>query len=538
MKRLHGRMLRVFCVLTALFSLLFLKTGSLSLGEQLLQTAARQSSFTLTVETTRGTIYDSKMRPLTGGGTKYLAAVAPCAENEMRILTDSRFLADRETLEKKLAEGYPFLTEVSGEIPDIPLVTIFSVRERYGETHTASHLLGYTTADGHGAAGIERAYDEVLTAASDTTTVTYAVDALRRPLAGEKPEIRLAQSPAAGVVLTIDSRLQEICEEVGGAHLKKGAVVLMEAATGKLRACASFPDYDPKKLAAAMQNEADAPLVNRTFSAYSLGSVFKTVTGSAALNEGIIPPDDFFCTGKVTVGDTDFHCFTRTGQGMLGLNDAMAKSCNPYFITLGLSCDPYRLHAAASDFSFGRSTIFAPGMASAAGSLPSAEELSSKGECANFSFGQGSLAATPIQVAQMLSGIVNGGYVQEASLVEGLTEDGAFLSEENARKTPVRAVSEAAAGRIKEALVYSVMETEEHKARPRVISAGGKTGTAQTGQFHGDGSEILQGWFAGFFPAEKPRYILVVLAEDAERGSSDAAPVFKEIVDRMTYREP
>ncbi len=536
MKQLHGRMLRIFCSFMALFSLLFLRTGSLSSGETLAETANRQSSFTLTVEKTRGTIYDSKMRPLTGTKEKYVAAVVPSEENEARILSDSRFLAEHSTLLEKLSEGYPFLTEVSGEISDIPQVTVFTLSERNTEEGLASHIVGYTNGDGTGVAGMEQAYDSLLSGVSAKTTVTYTVDALRRPLAGAEPQIRLAPEPVEGVVLTIDKRLQEICEEAGNRYLKKGAVVLMEAATGKLRACASFPDYDPADIAVAIADTENAPLVNRAFSAYNVGSVFKAVTASAALNDGINPPDDYFCTGQVTVGDTDFHCYTRTGQGKLDLNAAMTKSCNPYFIMLGLSCDPERFYATASDFSFGTATVFAPGMAAAAGTLPSAAELSSKGVCANFSFGQGSLTATPVQIAQMLSGIVNGGCVMQASLVEGTTKDGSFVSGPAETAAPVRAVTAETASRVKEALVRSVMDNEENKARPRYVSAGGKTGTAQTGRFHEDGTEILQGWFAGFFPAEEPQYILVVLAEDAEHGSSDAAPVFQEIVNRMTSR--
>lgn len=536
MKQLHGRMLRIFCFFMALFSLLFLRTGGLSSGEMLAETANRQSSFTLTVEKTRGTIYDSKMRPLTGTKEKYVAAVVPSEENESRILSDSRFLAERDTLLEKLSEGYPFLTEVSGDISDIPQVMVFTLSERYTEENIASHIVGYTNGDGTGVAGIEQAYDNLLSGVSAKTTITYTVDALRRPLAGAEPEVSLAPEPVEGVVLTIDKRLQEICEEIGSKYLKKGAVILMEAASGKLRACASFPDYDPTDIAAAIADTDNSPLVNRAFSAYNVGSVFKTVTASAALNEGITPPDDYFCTGKVTIGDTDFHCYTRTGQGILDLNTAMTRSCNPYFIMLGLSCDPERFYATASDFSFGTATVFAPGLATAAGTLPSVIELSSKGACANFSFGQGSLTATPIQIAQMLSGVVNGGCVTQASLVEGTTDDGSFVSDPVEEAAPVRAVTAETAERVKEALVRSVMDNEEHKARPRYVSAGGKTGTAQTGRFHEDGTEILQGWFAGFFPAEEPQYILVVLAEDAEHGSSDAAPVFKQIVDRMTSR--
>lgn len=124
------------------------------------------------------------MRPLTGTKEKYVAAVVPSEENEARILSDSRFLTEHATLLEKLSEGYPFLTEVSGEIPDIPQVTVFHSSERYAEDALASHIIGYTNGDGDGVSGIEQAYDSLLSDVSAKTTITYTVDALRRPLAG------------------------------------------------------------------------------------------------------------------------------------------------------------------------------------------------------------------------------------------------------------------------------------------------------------------------------------------------------------------
>lgn len=532
---MRNRMIAVYCIFVVLFSLLFLRTGSLSSGEELAETAQRQTAYTLTVETTRGTIYDTKMRPLTQNGAGYAAAILPTAENSERVLKDPRFLTDNEVLRGKLEAGYPFLAQSKAVITNIPQVTTIAVENRVA-SGVASHIIGYTNVSGEGMTGIEKVFDAHLRAIGSKTSITYAVDALRRPLIGAEPEIRYAQEPAAGVVLTIDRRLQEICEEISAKYLEKGAIVLMEAKTGKIRACASFPDYDTNDLTAALADTEGAPLVNRAFSAYNLGSVFKTVIAAAALTDGADPAELYECTGQVQVGDTVFRCAHRSGQGALDLNEAMAQSCNPYFITQGIPIDPRRLYAIAADLSFGSRTELAPGMISASGSLPTIEDLCLKGECANFCFGQGKLTATPIQVAQMLSGIVNEGCVMQASLVEGYTNNGVFLSEAAETTPPVRAISPEVADRVQEALIYSVMESEDHPAKPRYVTAGGKTGTAQTGRYHTDGSEVLQGWFAGFFPAEEPQYILVVLAEDSS-GSVDASPVFRAIADKITVKQ-
>lgn len=532
---MQRRMLAVFCAFTALFSLLILRIGELVSGEELAETAQRQTQYTLTVETTRGSIYDTKMRKLTGGEKEYLVSVLPTAANIRRLSDDHRVLTPAEVITQKASEGYPFLVRSKAVISNIPQAVTFGVEKRTAEDPAAVHIVGYTDAAQKGITGIEKAFDEYLASAAEKTTVTYAVDALRQPLKGAKPEIRYAPKAVEGVVLTIDKRLQTICEETGSRYLKKGAVVLMEAKSGKLRACASFPLYDPDNLAAALSDTENAPLVNRAFSAYNLGSVFKTVVAAAMLECGGDPSAIYECTGSVTVGDTVFRCAHRLGQGELDLNEAMAQSCNPYFITQGLSVDPVRLRAIAADFSFGSRTVFAPGMASAGGSLPSVEELCKKGECANFCFGQGLLTATPVQAAQMMSGIANGGCVSYASLIEGCTNDGMLLAEKAASGAAVRAVSQKTAERVKEALVYAVMESEDHPARPQFTTAGGKTGTAQTGRYDENGKELLQGWFAGFFPAEEPKYVLVVLAEESE-GSTAASPVFREIADAISKR--
>ena len=141
--------------------------------------------------------------------------------------------------------------------------------------------------------------------------------------------------------------------------------------------------------------------------------------------------------------------------------------------------------------------------------------------------------ATPVQVARMMSSVVNGGATPEAVLVEGTTESGRMVDARTEIPAPVKAMSSEVAGILQEDLAACVMEGENQNAKPQYISAGGKTATAQTGRFHENGDEVLQGWFAGFFPAENPRYVVVVLCEDARSGNQDASPVFREIADRL-----
>ena len=138
----------------------------------------------------------------------------------------------------------------------------------------------------------------------------------------------------------------------------------------------------------------------------------------------------------------------------------------------------------------------------------------------------------------MMNAFVSGGAMTPASLVEGTTVSGKLVDTPADDPVPTQAMRKETADAVKEVLVYTVMGVESHAARPKVVSAGGKTGTAQTGRFHENGEEIVEGWFVGFFPAENPSYVMAVLCEDAENGAKDASNTFREIVDQMTYRPP
>ncbi len=534
---MRKRMIRIFCLFCGLFCMVFVRTGSLSTDLSLEAMSSRQSVKTLSVAPTRGMIYDTKMRPLVNVQQQLFAAIAPCEKNREAVQSDWRFLSDIGARTAQWSAGTPFLTPVAASVDDLVQTATLTQTVRYGEKICAPHIIGYTNSDGKGVTGIERAYDKLLSGYG-ADAVSFTLDARGNPIPGVLPDRTRSEEAVEGIVLTIDRRLQMIVEEIGGEILAKGAVVLMEAGTGKLRACASFPAFDPNDVYGAMADEEGAPLLNRAFSSYSVGSTFKAAVAAAALTQGISLPADFCCTGSVAVGDTVFHCFHREGQGVLDFKHAMAGSCNPYFISLGQQIEPYGLRAMAEDLSFGRRTVFAPGFSSDGGTLPTVQTLKNKGQLANFSFGQGQFSATPIQLAQMMNTFISGGTMTPASLVEGTTVSGKMVDTPAQASAPTQAMDGATADAVKEALVYTVMGIDSHAARPKVVSAGGKTGTAQTGRFCEQGKEIVEGWFVGFFPAENPSYVMAVLCEDAENGAKDASNAFRKIVDQMTYRPP
>lgn len=521
----------MFCLLSLCSVLLIFRVGGIGLSDDLQETAASQTRYTLRFGETRGKIYDCRMRQLVDEEETYLAACLPTPEN-MAGLLESDALAGAD-IAALLETGRPFLAKCSVSELSLPDVQVFPVEKRNSETQLARHIIGYLNDSGQGLTGIERAFDSLLSEKNESSAISYSVNGKRQPLSGVKPQVSLAPIRTDGVVLTIDSRIQRVVEEIGGRMLQKGAIVVMEPDTGKLRAVASFPGYTEDTLALAVKDEENSPMLNRAFSAYSVGSTFKIVTAAAALSAGISPQAEYECAGSIDVYGQEFGCHLKSGHGLLDLRRALMVSCNPYFIQVGGQLSASGFLAMARDLSFGKGTQLADGFWSGAGTLPDEAALSSPAATANLSFGQGSLTATPVQVARMMCAVVNGGSTPEASLVEGTTADGKLLEERLEVSAGIRAMKPETARRIQADLVDCVMTEENQQAKPRYVTAGGKTGTAQTGQRDVDGEELLNGWFAGFFPAKNPELVVVVLAEEAKSGNQDASPVFREIADAL-----
>ena len=212
---------------------------------------------------------------------------------------------------------------------------------------------------------------------------------------------------------------------------------------------------------------------------------------------------------------------------------AMEKSCNPYFVSLIQLTGGESVAAKAAAIGFGSSLELADGIRASAGRLPTYEELSVPGQTANFGFGQGYLTATPLQIAQLMAAIANDGAAVTPKLIAGYTQDGQEISEHTPTYAPRQVIRESAALQVQQMMIGVVEEGSGTKARPRAWGAGGKTASAQTGTYDEAGEEIVQAWFAGFYPADEPQYAIAVLAEGMESGGDYAAPVFAEICDAI-----
>lgn len=524
------RVAAFFAVFMLTMFLLLLNVYTISTGSGLAETANRQSSYRLSVAKTRGTIYDTNLQPLTGRETEYIAAIRPLPESAA-ALADVLPRSRMEEVYTLLTKGNPFLLKVPGTVSAEGIDT-FQVERRYAvENQIAANVIGYLDSSSTGVAGIEKVYQEYLSEDAGEILVSYRVDAVNRVLPGEEREIfDTYQKKNRGVVLTLDAEIQALAETAAKKHLKRGAVVVTEVPTGKIRAMVSVPDFSPTDLGAALENP-DSPLLNRALSAYNVGSVFKVVSAATALENGVSPDTVFECTGGINVGGGVFHCFNKKAHGKLDMQGAIAQSCNTYFVRLMQQVPNEDFLRISRELGFGQAISLAPGYGSAAGSLPELKDLLVPRALANFSFGQGTLLATPVQIAGMMNAVAAGGEYVAPTLIEGLVDENKEYTHKAKDEKAVRVLSQSTSALLRQFMGASVSEGTGSRGKPLSGGAGVKTGTAQTGQIV-DGNEVLQGWFAGFYPLDEPRYSIVVLAENAE-GGGVGAPVFQEIADGL-----
>lgn len=516
-------------ILTAFFFIAFAVLAfnyyRISAEQQYVRTAQVSSKLVMTVGECQGTVYDRNMKPLVNAETVLAAAAIPEALDREAT---AAYAADKEQFYKDFDAGEPFVFTCTEKADESDGLTVFELPVRYSGSQLARHVIGYLS-DDSGADGIEYAYDSILRSGYSSNSVTYSIDGFGNILLGDGKEVFRTSSYKTGVVLTIDKDIQEICER-SGKSIKKGAIVCADIKTGDILAMASFPSYDPEELERAL-NDSRSPLINRALYSYSVGSVFKLVTAATALEDGF-EGQMYNCTGSIDISGRTFNCHKLDGHELQNMTDAMINSCNTYFIDLSRCLDTEKLRKTASDIGFGRENYLCAGMTGSGGVLPTADELAVPAELANFSFGQGRLTATPLQITQLTCAIANDGNMPILRLVKGITADGSSAANEKSPQLS-RVMSEETAEKLRRMMILAVRDNDSSNAKTKITKTGAKTSTAQTGKFSRSGEELCHAWITGFFPSRKPKYAVTVLIENGGYGNDAAAPVFSEIADSI-----
>jgi len=451
------------------------------------------------------------------------------------------------------------MASIETQLYTMPGVSIDATSERdYVLKELSAHALGflgeisrrqleafgpkspYAPGDLIGKSGVESICEETLRGTKGVRI--FEVDAL-----GRKIHVLDERAPVPGkdVVLTIDKRLQlAACRSLGG---RAGAVVAIAPSTGEILAMVSSPSFDPNLFLSPMTPETWKeiiedpmhPLENRSIRGqYSPGSVFKVLIAALALNSGFVTPDDkVYCPGSYSLGDSTFKCWRKEGHGHVDLATALTQSCDVYFYVLGERLGIDRISSFCQDMGLGRPTgiEFRDELA---GLVPTREwkqkrfkEPWQKGESVITAIGQGFTLVTPLQIAKVMSGIVNGGKVITPRILAStqMTQERNL----NIRENELAVILEG---------LKAVVEADRGTGRairdPR-FTMGGKTGTVQV--VRGYTSKLLDqsdlpykirdhAWFFGFSPVENPEILVVAIVEHGGSGSAIAAPVVRDVI--------
>lgn len=525
------RALGLFCAFIIMCTVVIGRILLIESRTDYVSAAQNHSVYDITLAKTRGKIYDRNGEPLAGGTYGYKALVIPSAETSATLFK----CLSAEELEKisdSLKGNFPFAVNVPNGDCESDGITVYRVPQRYSENSVAVHLVGYCGQSG-GESGIEWAYNDWLSEAEGKLSVTCRIDASGKSLAGARQEVTdTTANSDKGVMLTIDRNIQNIAETAAADRLECGAVLVLDVENSEILAMVSLPDYDRSNISAVL-NDSRSPLINRAISAYNAGSVFKPVVAAAALENDLDPNEIYECTGSVKIGSLNMGCINHTAHGKVSLREAVIHSCNTYFINVSQQTGGSEILKMAQNLGFGQSTELGRNYSAASGTLPSLESLALPAELANFSFGQGKLTVTPVQIAGMFAAIARGGEYIEPCVVKGLTDNQLNIISQPIQQTKRKVMNSQTAQILGECLRAAVLEGTAKAGASDSVTSAAKTGTAETGIIR-NGRSINQAWYAGYFPYENPKYVCVVLAEGGSSGGSSAGPVFKEIAERIS----
>ena len=327
------------------------------------------------------------------------------------------------------------------------------------------------------------------------------------------------------VKLTIDVRAQEAASSALGN--RRGAVVVMDAATGAVLAMVSKPAYDPATVEENWERlsaQTDSPLLNRAVQGlYPPGSTIKPLIAAAALKNKVTDTAEIFpCSGELDLGGGYvLHESHGAVHGKVNLEQALVHSCNITFATLAMRLDSKDLADAFNDFGF--NLELGGDIGSEPARLPEFAALN-EGDKAQVGIGQGTMLVTPLQMAMLADAFANNGTIMRPYLVdEVITPNGVIIKKQTAEKIG-EAVSSTYASLIDKYMLQVVEEGTGSAAQIQGVRVTGKTGTAENsgGEDHA--------WFIGSAELPERKIVFAIIVENSGGGGSQAAPIAKKVI--------
>jgi len=433
----------------------------------------------------------------------------------------------------------------------------------YPQGQLAGHVVGYTGRtsgsntktlqnadllwpDSEGRDGLELTFDDQLRGKMGQLHLIFDKNGR---VTGQN--IAVAPEPGYNVVTTLDMDMQRLAEKILQKRCKRGgALVVVDPHTGEVLAMASWPTFNPNDFVPTISQEKfdklnsdpNIPLLPRAFrSAYPAGSTFKVFVGVAGFESHKLAPDDEFgCPASMDIGNLVFHNWRKSDGGDLNFRDALTQSCDTWFYQLGLKLGAPVMVEWAQRLGLGQRTgILLNGEAE--GRIPTDQYMQVTyrrhflaGDLANFSIGQGDILVTPLQMAQAMATVANGGTLFQSRIVRQVqTLSGEVVYTYSPRAKDLLKLGPVTREELKEGMIGVVNSKSGTGGSAGLdnVKVAGKTGTAQWGPKR---KERTAAWFAGFAPADNPQYAFAALYEGAVgeqvHGGSQAAPMIGDLL--------
>jgi len=545
-------------------------------GDFLIQKASDQQSLSRSISAKRGTIYDSTQ--------KYILAVSASVEsvtiNPTQISKDNKekvaealsniFQLEYEKVLKKVKKNSSIETiikkvekEKTDELRNWMQANNIQkginidedTKRYYPYGDLASHVIGFCGSDNQGLDGVEAKYNTILKGTNGS--IEKMSDATGGEI-GTHGEDYISAIDGDSIVLSIDMTIQSIVEKyleeacIDNVCTDGGSTIIMNPKTGDVLAIATYPGYDlnepytinteelkstwdtlsqedkSKNLQAMWRNKA----ISDT---YEPGSVFKVVTASAAVQEGLADPDtagQFNCSGSIQIAGARIKCWRYyRPHGSQSLRDGLMNSCNPVFIGLGQKIGVEKYYDYLEKFGFFRKTgIELPGEAKG---IFVKEEKCGPVELATISFGQ-RFEITPLQMITALSTVANGGKYVTPRIVKSTVNSQTGEETEIPTQYGEQVISEENAEKVLSMMESVVSEGTGKNAKVAGYKIGGKTGTSEDGV--NTGKYVTS--FAAVAPTDDPELVMLITlynptGEGGHQGGGVAAPLGGQILSEV-----
>ena len=573
------RMRNILFIIFIIIAVLIGRLGYIQLidGKNLSTLAYEQQTLDRYINPKRGTIYDCKEKVLAHSSTVETVTVNPGnikkedKETVAKKLTEI-FDLNYEAVLKKVTKRSSIETiakkvekskadELREWMDENNITTGINIDEDtkryYPNNNLAAQIIGFCGSDNQGLDGVEAKYDKTLSGTKGA--IKRHTDAKGGEI-GEEGETYVAAVDGDDLILTIDANIQSIVEKylkeacIDNVCTDGGNIVVMNPKNGDILAMATYPDYNLNEPYAAYTEELkgiwdtaeqaektkslQAVWRNRAIAdTYEPGSTFKTITSSAALEEGLVTDIDkqgqFACTGGIEVAGVRIKCWRYyRPHGPESLRLALMNSCNPVFIGLGQKIGVHTYYSYLQKFGLLEKTgVDLPGEA---GSIFLAENKAGPVELATISFGQ-RFEITPLQLVTAVSAIANGGSLIQPRIVKAIVDSETKEKTEIETKVKSQVISKDTSEKVLSMMESVVSEGTGKNAKVVGYRIGGKTGTSEDGV----NTNKYVTSFIGVAPIEDPQVVMLITlynptGEGGHQGGGVAAPVggqiFREIL--------